>query len=55
MDVERVVDNFISQNMIQPATSFSLDALKEIRLPAGAPPQNEPHPHTSSGGRHSWQ
>ena len=29
MDVERVVDIFMSQNMIQPATLFLLDALKE--------------------------
>src|SRR3984885_5916076 len=29
VDVERVVDIFMSQNMIQPATSFLLDALKE--------------------------
>ena len=29
VDVERVVNIFMSQNMIQPATSFLLDALKE--------------------------
>ncbi|KAL6307404.1 armadillo-type protein [Sparassis latifolia] len=29
VDVERVVDIFMSQNMIQPAVSFLLDALKE--------------------------
>ncbi|KIM68076.1 hypothetical protein SCLCIDRAFT_1209460 [Scleroderma citrinum Foug A] len=29
VDVERVVDIFMSQNMIQPATSFLLDALKD--------------------------
>ncbi|KAI0321019.1 clathrin heavy chain 1 [Amylostereum chailletii] len=29
IDVERVVDIFMAQNMIQPATSFLLDALKE--------------------------
>lgn len=29
VDVDRVVDIFMSQNMIQPATSFLLDALKE--------------------------
>ncbi|KAG8220859.1 hypothetical protein J3R82DRAFT_2354 [Butyriboletus roseoflavus] len=31
VDIERVVDIFMSQNMIQPATSFLLDALKENR------------------------
>ena len=29
VDVEWVIDMFVSQNMIQPATSFLLDALKE--------------------------
>jgi clathrin heavy chain len=29
VDVERVVDIFMAQNMIQPATSFLLDALKD--------------------------
>ncbi|KZT70754.1 clathrin heavy chain [Daedalea quercina L-15889] len=29
VDIERVVDIFMSQNMIQPATSFLLDALKD--------------------------
>lgn len=29
IDIERVVDVFMSQNMIQQATSFLLDALKE--------------------------
>ncbi|KAJ7453943.1 hypothetical protein B0H11DRAFT_264777 [Mycena galericulata] len=35
VDVERVVDVFMSQNMIQPATSFLLDALKENRPEQG--------------------
>ncbi|KAK7016226.1 Clathrin heavy chain [Paramarasmius palmivorus] len=35
VDVERVVDIFMSQNMIQPATSFLLDALKENKLEQG--------------------
>ncbi|KAJ6625007.1 clathrin heavy chain 1 [Mycena sp. CBHHK59/15] len=35
VDVERVVDIFMSQNMIQPATSFLLDALKENRPEQG--------------------
>ncbi|THH15617.1 hypothetical protein EW146_g4889 [Bondarzewia mesenterica] len=35
IDVERVVDIFMSQNMIQPATSFLLDALKENKPEQG--------------------
>lgn len=35
VDVERVVDIFMSQNMIQQATSFLLDALKENRPEQG--------------------
>ncbi|KAK2465631.1 hypothetical protein APHAL10511_002175 [Amanita phalloides] len=35
VDVERVVDIFMSQNMIQPATSFLLDALKDNRPEQG--------------------
>jgi clathrin heavy chain len=35
VDVERVVDIFMSQNMIQPATSFLLDALKENKQEQG--------------------
>ncbi|KAG9312892.1 hypothetical protein JVU11DRAFT_6325 [Chiua virens] len=35
VDIERVVDIFMSQNMIQPATSFLLDALKENRPEQG--------------------
>ena len=35
IDVERVVDVFMSQNMIQQATSFLLDALKENRPEQG--------------------
>ncbi|KAK7061131.1 Clathrin heavy chain [Paramarasmius palmivorus] len=35
VDVERVVDIFMSQNMIQPATSFLLDALKENKPEQG--------------------
>ncbi|KAJ3481158.1 hypothetical protein NLI96_g7849 [Meripilus lineatus] len=35
VDVERVVDIFASQNMIQPATSFLLDALKENKPEQG--------------------
>jgi clathrin heavy chain len=35
IDVERVVDIFMSQNMIQPATSFLLDALKENKQEQG--------------------
>ena len=35
VDVERVVDTFMSQNMIQPATSFLLDALKENKQEQG--------------------
>ncbi|MBW0487421.1 hypothetical protein O181_027136 [Austropuccinia psidii MF-1] len=35
VDVERVVDIFMSQNMIQQATSFLLDALKENRPDQG--------------------
>ncbi|KAF9078161.1 hypothetical protein BDP27DRAFT_1253219 [Rhodocollybia butyracea] len=35
VDVERVVDIFMSQNMIQPATSFLLDALKDNKLEQG--------------------
>ncbi|CAK5273880.1 unnamed protein product [Mycena citricolor] len=35
VDVERVVDVFMSQNMIQPATSFLLDALKENKPEQG--------------------
>jgi clathrin heavy chain len=37
VDVERVVDIFLSQNMIQPATSFCLDALKENKQEQGHP------------------
>ncbi|KZO92891.1 clathrin heavy chain [Calocera viscosa TUFC12733] len=35
VDVERVVDIFMSQNMIQPATSFLLDALKDDKPEQG--------------------
>lgn len=35
VDVERVVDIFMSQNMIQPATSFLLDALKDNKQEQG--------------------
>src|SRR5882762_4878133 len=35
VDIERVVDIFMSQNMIQPATSFLLDALKENKQEQG--------------------
>ncbi|EIW79173.1 clathrin heavy chain 1 [Coniophora puteana RWD-64-598 SS2] len=35
VDIERVVDIFMSQNMIQPATSFLLDALKENKPEQG--------------------
>ncbi|KAG1737352.1 armadillo-type protein [Suillus occidentalis] len=35
MDMERVVDIFMSQNMIQPATSFLLDALKDNKPEQG--------------------
>lgn len=35
VDIERVVDVFMSQNMIQQATSFLLDALKENRAEQG--------------------
>ncbi|KAJ7224497.1 hypothetical protein GGX14DRAFT_425944 [Mycena pura] len=35
VDIERVVDVFMSQNMIQPATSFLLDALKDNRPEQG--------------------
>ncbi|KAF8661339.1 hypothetical protein AX16_001434 [Volvariella volvacea WC 439] len=35
VDVERVVDIFMAQNMIQPATSFLLDALKENKPEQG--------------------
>ncbi|KAF5355246.1 hypothetical protein D9758_006001 [Tetrapyrgos nigripes] len=35
VDVERVVDIFMGQNMIQPATSFLLDALKENKPEQG--------------------
>jgi clathrin heavy chain len=35
VDVERVVDMFMSQNMIQPATSFLSDALKENKQEQG--------------------
>ncbi|KAI0065620.1 clathrin heavy chain [Artomyces pyxidatus] len=35
IDVERVVDIFMSQNMIQPATSFLLDALKDNKPEQG--------------------
>jgi clathrin heavy chain len=35
VDVEWVVDIFLSQNMIQPATSFLLDALKENKQEQG--------------------
>lgn len=35
VDVERVVDIFMSQNMIQPATSFLLDALKDNKPEQG--------------------
>ncbi|QRV88920.1 Clathrin [Ceratobasidium sp. AG-Ba] len=35
VDVERVVDVFMAQNMIQPATSFLLDALKDNKPEQG--------------------
>ncbi|KAJ7932661.1 hypothetical protein B0H13DRAFT_2247118 [Mycena leptocephala] len=35
VDIERVVDVFMSQNMIQPATSFLFDALKDNRPEQG--------------------
>ena len=35
VDVERVVDIFMFQNMIQPATLFLLDALKENKQEQG--------------------
>ncbi|TFK51691.1 clathrin heavy chain 1 [Heliocybe sulcata] len=35
VDIERVVDIFMSQNMIQPATSFLLDALKDNKPEQG--------------------
>ncbi|EJD07554.1 clathrin heavy chain [Fomitiporia mediterranea MF3/22] len=35
VDIDRVVDIFMSQNMIQPATSFLLDALKENKPEQG--------------------
>ncbi|KAG2056844.1 clathrin heavy chain 1 [Suillus hirtellus] len=35
VDMERVVDIFMSQNMIQPATSFLLDALKDNKPEQG--------------------
>ncbi|EJD47981.1 clathrin heavy chain [Auricularia subglabra TFB-10046 SS5] len=35
VDIERVVDIFMMQNMIQPATSFLLDALKDNRPEQG--------------------
>src|SRR6266404_400233 len=35
VDVGRVVDIFLSQYMIQPATSFLLDALKDNKQEAG--------------------
>ncbi|KAG8880927.1 hypothetical protein FRB97_000320 [Tulasnella sp. 331] len=35
VDIERVVDIFMSQNMIQPATAFLLDALKENKPEQG--------------------
>ncbi|KAJ7061039.1 armadillo-type protein [Mycena amicta] len=35
VDIERVVDVFMSQNMIQPATSFLLDALKDNKPEQG--------------------
>ncbi|TFY72317.1 hypothetical protein EVG20_g697 [Dentipellis fragilis] len=35
IDIERVVDIFMSQNMIQPATSFLLDALKDNKPEQG--------------------
>jgi hypothetical protein len=35
VDVERVVGTFMSQNMIQPAASFLLDALKENKQEQG--------------------
>ncbi|KIM71904.1 hypothetical protein PILCRDRAFT_16608, partial [Piloderma croceum F 1598] len=35
VDVKRVVKNFMSQNMIQPATSFLLDGLKENKQEQG--------------------
>ena len=35
VDVERVVDIFMSQNMIQPATAFLLDALKDNKPEQG--------------------
>ncbi len=35
VDIERVVDIFMSQNLIQPATSFLLDALKDNKPEQG--------------------
>ncbi|KAG5639937.1 hypothetical protein DXG03_002300, partial [Asterophora parasitica] len=35
MDIEQVVDIFMSQSIIQPATSFLLDALKDNKLEQG--------------------
>lgn len=35
VDIERVIDIFMSQNMIQPATSFLLDALKDNKPEQG--------------------
>ncbi|KAG6805938.1 hypothetical protein H0H92_013346, partial [Tricholoma furcatifolium] len=35
VNIERVVDIFMSQNMIQPATSFLLDALKDNKPEQG--------------------
>ena len=36
VDIDRVVDVFLAQNMIQPATAFLLDALKDNRPDQGA-------------------
>ena len=33
VDISRAVDIFMSQNIIQPATSFLLDTLKENKVP----------------------
>jgi len=35
VNIKQVVDIFMSQNMIQPATSFLLDALKENKQEQG--------------------
>lgn len=58
IDVERVVDIFMSQNMIRPATSFLLDAERE-RARAGSLANmsagDEPHPRATSSWRYPWQ